>query len=210
MYVKICGITDTHTANVAVRAGADAIGLVSYAQSPRHIEPAAAREVIRSARDATADLGRQIDTVLVVRGVSITEAMRLMEEFGADVLQLHGGFDARDFEVAREAGLRVWRAASLADEPEVRAGAFGEERLLLDGSIPGSGEVWDVSTATRLSIGDEWLLAGGLSPENVQELLEASGAGGVDVSSGVESRRGVKDPDLVRAFVLNAKSARRI
>lgn len=207
MYVKICGIIDPHTADFTVRAGADAIGVVSYPRSPRHIEADHAQSVLRAARDAAAGLGRAVDTVLVVRGIDVNEAIARMAAYGTDVLQLHGGYSPADFAVAREAGLRVWRAASLADEPEIAVGECGEERLLLDGSAPGSGDVWDVDATAGLSLGSEWLLAGGLSPANVAALLMRSGAGGADVSSGVESSRGVKDLALIEAFVTNAKGA---
>lgn len=210
MYVKICGITDPRTADFAVRAGADAIGVVSYPQSPRHIDADRAQPVLRAARGAAAELGRAVDTVLVVRGIDVNEAIARMATYGADVLQLHGGYSPADFELARTAGLRVWRAASLSDEPEIAAGECGEERLLLDGSVPGSGDVWEVDAAARLHLGNEWLLAGGLSPANVSELLTRSGAGGADVSSGVESSRGVKNLDLIEAFVTNAKGAAQV
>jgi phosphoribosylanthranilate isomerase len=90
--------------------------------------------------------------------------------------------------------------------PEAFA-SWGEELLLIDAAIPGSGEAWDYSSVQALGLeGRDWLLAGGLDPVNVADAAVQAGAWGVDVSSGVESARGVKDLEKVRAFVKAVKS----
>ena len=84
---------------------------------------------------------------------------------------------------------------------------WGEELLLIDAAVPGSGEAWDYSSVRAKGLaGRDWLLAGGLDPANVTDAATQAGAWGVDVSSGVESSRGVKDLARIRAFVAAAKS----
>lgn len=203
MYVKICGLRDAATARVAVSAGADAVGVVMSPGSPRDATREEAAAVVAAVE------GSGLDAVLVVRGMPAAAAAEIARELGFDVLQLHGAYGAADFSAASAILPRVWRAASLAVDPGLRAGEFGEERLLLDGAVPGSGEEWDFAAlaapdvASR--IGDGWLLAGGLAPGNVAEAIAAAHPWGVDVSSGVESSPGAKDPGLIADFVRAAR-----
>jgi len=204
MFVKICGLTTLDAAEAAIGFGADAIGLVLSRTSPRRIEPEAAREIV-------AAVAGRAQTVLVVHDVSAAEAALAAERVGVDVLQMHGPYTREDFATALAAFPRVWRATSIAKDPQVRAHEYGEERLLLDGAQPGSGERWDLSrlggadAAERL--GTEWILAGGLDPQNVGEAIAAVRPWGVDVSSGVESARGVKSIELIERFIANARRA---
>ncbi|UOQ58472.1 phosphoribosylanthranilate isomerase [Leucobacter allii] len=208
MYLKICGLRDPAHAAHAARLGADAVGVVMSPRSPRHANRTEAAAVIAAARaEAPA-----IDTALVVNTLPAAEAAALAAELGFDVLQLHGPYDAADFADARRILPRIWRATSLASEPDLRAGDRAEERLLLDGATPGSGETWDVrplgsDPALRARIGDGWILAGGLSPENVAEAVSHARPWGVDVSSGVESAPGVKDPGRIARFIAAARAA---
>ncbi len=204
MYVKICGISDPSMARFAVDRGADAVGVVMSERSPRHAAPAVARSVVAAAHDAAAST----DTVLVVREMPAAEAAATALRLGFDVLQLHGKYSAADFAAALEIIPRVWRATSLATEPDVRAGDLGEELLLLDGAAAGSGETWDLSTIDRARIGDRWLLAGGLDPRTVGPAVDLARPWGVDVSSGVESSPGLKDRDLIARFLVAARPAR--
>lgn len=202
MFVKICGLTTVEAAEAAVGFSADAVGLVLSRTSPRRIAPDAAREIV------SAVAGRA-QTVLVVHDVSAGEAALAAERAGVDVLQMHGPYTRQDFATALAAFPRVWRATSIAKDPEVRAGEYGEERLLLDGAIAGSGERWDLSRLDSGSaggrLGDGWILAGGLDPENVAEAVAAVRPWGVDVSSGVESARGVKSVERIERFIENAR-----
>lgn len=203
MYVKICGLRDAATAAHAAKAGADAVGVVFSERSPRHATPDEARAVITAARAENPD----IDTVLVVREMSADAAARAARDLGFDVLQLHGGYDAEDFARAKAILPRVWRATSLEAHPDLTAGAWGEERLLVDGARAGSGESWDLSLLEQATLGDRWLLAGGLSPDTVTRAITEARPAGVDVSSGVESAPGAKSLELITRFLRAARPA---
>lgn len=200
MYVKVCGLSDPATVRVARDAGADAIGVVMHPTSPRNVDPTTARRVIDEARHAG------LETVLVVASMAAVQAAETALAIGAEVLQLHGRYSAEDFHAARAIIPRVWRATSLTPETDVEVGALGEEVLLLDAPVAGSGERWDLSALAGRRPEGKWLLAGGLAPDNVGEAIAQAAPWGVDVSSGVESAPGLKDHGLVRAFVAAARA----
>lgn len=202
VYVKICGLTAVQDARVAIDAGADAIGLVMSAGSPRNITEETAAQI-------TAAVRGEVDTVLVVAGVPAAEAAAVARRLGVSVLQLHGpAYTRADFTTARARVGRVWRAIALSDDPGHEAGAWGEELLVLDAPRPGSGLRWDLSQLESGRPAGRWLLAGGLSPDNVAAAIATARPFGVDVSSGVESSPGVKDHDRIRSFVAQARAAR--
>ena len=201
MYVKICGLRDPATARHAVNAAADAIGVVMSAPSPRHASPEQAAAVIAAAREVNPG----VDTVLVVREMPAVEAAETALQLGFDVLQLHGGYTAEDFSAAAAIHHRIWRAASLATEPGLVAGSYGEERILVDSAVAGSGEPWDLGLIETAQLGTEWLLAGGLNPDNVAAAVATARPWGVDVSSGIESAPGVKDLDRISRFIAAAR-----
>lgn len=201
MYVKICGLRDPEHASVAVRAGAHAIGVVMNRTSSRRATDDEAIAVISAVQG-------QVDTVLVVNDMSAPEAAATAQRLGFDVLQLHGSAYRRDdFVAALKVVPRVWRATSLDGNAAPPVGEYGEEILLLDSPKPGSGERWDVSALATGAPDGKWLLAGGLSPENVAEAVRAVKPWGVDVSSGVEIAPGQKDSALIESFVEAALTA---
>lgn len=202
MYIKICGLSDVTTALHAVASGADAIGVVMSEGSPRNTTPEMAESIVR----AVGTEAPQVDRVLVVRHTPAIEAAECAHALGFDVLQLHGGHSKEDVAAASRIMPRVWRATSLTSDPELTAGAFGEEHLLVDGTNPGSGETWDVTEAAHVDLGRHWILAGGLTPENVNEAIALSHPWGVDVSSGVESSPGLKEPGRITHFIRAAQS----
>ena len=212
MYVKICGLRDAGTARHAVSSGADAVGVVMSPRSPRHATPEQAAEVVASVREQDPGSGAaRVDTVLVVNRMTAREAAETALQLGFDVLQLHGSYTADDFATARALIPRVWRATSLERHADLSAGEFGEERLLVDGAVPGSGEAWDLSllrpeSPARARLGDGWILAGGLDPQNVAAAIATTRPWGVDVSSGVEGAPGVKDPELITRFIGAARA----
>ncbi|MEU2454096.1 phosphoribosylanthranilate isomerase [Streptomyces sp. NPDC012765] len=196
LFVKICGLKTAHDVDVAVAAGADAVGFVFAPGSPRTVDAAAARELAARVPDGVLTVG-------VFRGQSLAQVRRFAEESGVRGVQLHGEEGPEDFAALRAEGRTLLRATA---EHVKRCGEYGEDLLLLDAPDPGSGKPWNWGSADFTAPEGRWLLAGGLNPGNVREAVEATGAWGVDVSSGVERERGVKSPDLIRAFIDAARA----
>ncbi len=197
-FVKICGLRTPDDVDAAVTAGADAVGFVMSSRSPRHVTPELARALVDHLADRAV-------AVLVVNDLPVGEAIDQATSAGVGVLQLHGpAYDVADFAACADAGVRTWRATSLAVDPEPRLGSHGEEALLLDSPDPGSGHRWSAADLRARPTG-RWLLAGGLDPDNVADAVAELSPWGVDVSSGVERSRGVKDHDRIRAFVAAAR-----
>ncbi|MFF4299062.1 phosphoribosylanthranilate isomerase [Streptomyces vinaceus] len=195
LFVKICGLKTGPDVDVAVAAGADAVGFVFAAGSPRTIGAAEARELAARVPDSVLTVG-------VFRGQPVDEVRRVTEESGVRGVQLHGDEGPEFYEALRAGGRTLLRATAGRVE---RCGEYGEDLLLLDAPDPGSGKPWNWGSAEFTAPEGRWLLAGGLTPGNVREAVETTGAWGVDVSSGVERERGVKDPALIRAFVEAAR-----
>lgn len=184
LFVKICGLKTANDVDVAVAAGADAVGFVFAAGSPRTIDAAAAREL-------AARVPAGVLTVGVFRGQPVEEVRRLAEESGVRGVQLHGDEGPEYYEALRAEGRTLLRATALHVG---RCGECGEDLLLIDAPDPGSGKPWNWASREFTAPEGRWLLAGGLNPGNVREAVETTGAWGVDVSSGVERERGVKSP----------------
>lgn len=199
MFVKVCGLSTVESVRVAVDAGADAIGVVMAPGSPRHLDVEAAAPIVAAVPDP-------VVSVLVVATMPATEAAHTAHRLGVDALQLHGKAYARDdFRAALDIFPQLWRATSLELSPDLRVGAWGEQRLLLDAPRAGSGQRWDLSALSAARPQGKWLLAGGLSPDNVAEAIAQADPWGVDVSSGVESAPGVKDHARIEAFLAAAR-----
>ena len=201
--VKICGLTRVSDALAAAGAGADLVGLMFYARSPRFISLAVAAQI-------NAALPPHVVRVGVFVDPQPEEVMAAIHGCGLTMLQVHGS-EAPEF--CTQFGLmsmkafRVRTASSLEDLPRYPTDAW-----LLDAWSPaapgGTGERfdWDLAIAAR-QLGRPLFLAGGLTPLNVADAIRQVAPFGVDVSSGVESAPGVKDPGRMRAFVAAAKSA---
>lgn len=201
MFVKVCGLSTPESVRTAVAAGADAVGFV-LTRSPREVTPAQARELLADVPDGIAAVG-------VFRHEPAAEVVDLARRAGLEWVQLHGDRTPADVQAVHDAGLKVIRAVTMGAGAEAFA-SWGEDLLLIDAAVPGSGEAWDYSSVRAKGLeGRTWLLAGGLDPANVAGAAAQAGAWGVDVSSGVEASRGVKDLAKIRAFVTSAKSARR-
>lgn len=194
-FVKICGLKTLP--DVDASTSADAIGFVMNRTSVRAIDADTVRKLVDHAD------GRAL-TVLVVNDMPAVDAARIAGEVGVDVLQLHNYSEA-DTADALEIFPRIWRATSLSRDPDLTVGAHGEELLLLDSPKEGSGKRWDLTALEGTAPTGPWLLAGGLSPDNVREALQHASPWGVDVSSGVESEPGVKDHDRIRRFIAEAR-----
>jgi phosphoribosylanthranilate isomerase len=178
-WIKICGLSTPETVDAAVEAGADALGFVFAAGSPRTVTADRAAELVERVPEG-------IDAVGVFRDQPIDE----------------------DFARARDAGFFTIRAVAaedyLRETPEQRA-AYDHDLLLLDAAVPGSGHMVDPAMLTG-TVDEAWILAGGLTPANVGDLVQRLDPDGVDVSSGVESARGVKDVAAIRSFIEAVRS----
>lgn len=197
MFVKVCGLSTTESVQAAVESGTDAVGFV-LTKSPREVSPEQARALLAGVPEGIAAVG-------VFRHETAADAVDTARAAGLEWVQLHGARTPEDVRAVHDAGMRLIRAVTLGATAEEFAD-WGEDLLLVDAAVPGSGEAWDYALMREKGLaGRNWLLAGGLSPENVADAAEAAGAWGVDVSSGVESSRGVKNLAKVRAFVRAAK-----
>jgi phosphoribosylanthranilate isomerase len=197
MFVKVCGLSTPESVREAVEAGADAVGFVLTA-SPRVVSPAQVTQLVKAVPDGVAAVG-------VFRSEPAADAVAIARAAGLGWIQLHGERTPDDVKTAHDAGMKVIRAVTMGDAPDAFAD-WGEELLLIDAAVPGSGEAWDYGSVRAKGLaGRQWLLAGGLDPANVAQAAGDAGAWGVDVSSGVEQSRGVKDLAKIRAFVTAAK-----
>ena len=212
LLVKICGITTMPAMETALDAGADMVGLVFFEKSPRNVSLATACTL--SGRTC----GRAGVVALAV-DPSDDFLADLMANLKPDLIQLHGTetpervADIRQrFKVRAMKAIGVAEAADLAVVPAYAAVA---ELILLDAKPPkggdalpgGNGLTFDWRLVAGLDHGRPVMLSGGLDPANVADAIKLTRLGGVDVSSGVESAPGVKDPGKIRAFVAAARQA---
>ncbi|PPK62381.1 phosphoribosylanthranilate isomerase [Actinokineospora auranticolor] len=199
MFTKVCGLRTPSDVAVAVAAGADAVGFV-FAESARKV-------TVDQARALAAEVPPTVLTVGVFAGIPAETAASMTQDAGLAAIQLHGDYPRESFAALADLPVKLIRATALGPETELATGAWGEDLLLLDSPVAGSGERWNLSTLDNRRPTGDWLLAGGLTPDNVATAIAAAHPWGVDVSSGVESSRGVKDPDLIRAFLSAARAA---
>lgn len=202
-FVKICGITRVEDALLCLEAGASAIGLNFIPSSRRRVDEPTARRIVDAVR------GR-LETVAVVADLHARALRELRARVGFDLLQLHGKETKAELEELLPGAFKAVRIGGPEDVR--RAAEYGGERLLVDAYVPGelggTGATFDWSLVTVLAGSRKVVLAGGLTKDNVGEALRRASPWGVDVASGVESSPGVKDPELVRAFVRAARSER--
>ena len=203
--VKICGLKDAVAVNAAVAAGADMLGFVFFPASPRAVTPAQAGALLAGLPGGPLCVGLFVDA----------DDAQLSETLAAaplDILQLHGSESpARCAEIRARFGLPVMKAIGIATRADLDALADYApvvDRFLLDAKpapdapLPGgNAHPFEWSLLAGVTVPRPWLLAGGLTPHNVKRAILAAGAPGVDVSSGVERARGVKDAGLINAFV---------
>jgi phosphoribosylanthranilate isomerase len=203
--VKICGITCLEDAMVAAEAGADLLGFIFYAPSPRYVTPQRAQLIIGGLRGA----GHTVGTVGVFVDEELGRVKAVMASCGLDYAQLHGD-EPPDYVAA--VGDRAIKALRLRSEADVaRLESYQAAAYLLDAYHPtlkgGTGATWDWRLATGAKRLGRIILAGGLTPDNVAGAIRAARPYGVDASSGVESQPGRKDANEVRRFVMAAKGA---
>jgi len=206
MLVKICGINDPTAMAAAAEAGADLVGFVFFPASPRAVTPSLAASI---ATPGPLKVGLFVDPT----DDAIAEVLAALP---LDLIQLHGEeTPTRCAAVRARFGLPVMKALGIAgpsDLARLADYAPAVDRFLLDAKAPpgatrpgGNAAPFDWSLTAGVSVPRPWLLAGGLTPGNVAEAIAVSGAPGVDVSSGVEKARGVKDAARIAAFMRAAR-----
>ncbi len=207
--VKICGLSEPQTLEATIAAGADLAGFVFFHKSPRHID-------LDAARALGAQAAGRIQKVALTVDADDATLDAVAAALAPDLLQLHGHESpARVGEVRARFGLPVIKAIGVASAADVAAARAYEDVvdwLLFDAkpapnaTVPGGAGVvfdWDL---LRNITAKNWMLSGGLDPENVAAALRQTQAPAVDVSSGVERARGVKDAEKIALFVAAARS----
>ena len=201
--VKICGLTSAADAQAAVEAGADALGLMFYAGSPRHVS-------IQAARSIAAALPPHIIRVGVFLDPDPSGVFAAIEACGLNLLQFHG---AETAEFCAQFGIMTLKAFRLRDAASLLPMAgFQADAFLLDSYVPekpgGTGETfnWDLALRAR-NFGKPIFLAGGLTPQNAAQAVRKVQPFAVDVFSGVEQSPGKKDAQKMRDFVAAVRAA---
>jgi phosphoribosylanthranilate isomerase len=204
--IKFCGITTVEDAEIALGAGAWAIGLIFWPRSPRRVPAERAAEIAALTK-------RRAEVAGVFVNATLDHVARTADAVGLTMLQLHGDEGpAYCAEAARRTGCKVIKAVRVRGGGDVRAlGSFHTDYHLLDsytGGVPGgTGETfaWELARAHRGPI--PMILSGGLNPDNVADAIAAVRPYAVDVASGVERSPGRKDPDKLRAFAAAVHAA---
>lgn len=199
MFVKIDGITNEDDALLAIAMGTDAIGFV-FAPSKRQVTVTAAADIVKR-------LPNDVLTVGVFVDETPERVVETVHRAGLRGAQLHGHESPEDTWWVGERIPFVIKAFVAGDAGVSHAGRFRSSAILLDAPSPGSGKVFDWRLAEGVSDHSRLIVGGGLDPTNVAAAIEATRPWGVDVSTGVESSPGRKDPRKVRAFVANARAA---
>ena len=203
--VKICGLRTLADVQAVADAGAAYFGLVFFAKSPRNVTIALARQLALAAPPGLAKVALTVNADDATLD-AITEAMPL------DMLQLHGAeTPERVAQVRARYGLPVMKAVGVGDEGDLAAlmdYSLAADQILLDAKPPkdaplpgGNGLTFDWRLVAQRRWLRPWMLSGGLTPGNVAEAVRLTGARQVDLSSGVESAPGVKNPGLIHAFM---------
>jgi phosphoribosylanthranilate isomerase len=201
--LKVCGITRAEDAELAVEAGAWALGFILWPGSKRFVEPAMAAGIARGLR-------RRAELVGVFVNPTLDEVAHAADVLGLTYVQLHGDEGPRLCAAAgQRTGCRVIKALRVRSGADVLdAKRYHTDLHMLDSS--GNGRTWDWRLAAERRTRTPLVLAGGLTPENVGDAVAAVRPWAVDVASGVESSPGIKDPALVRAFAAAVAEADRV
>src|SRR3954464_4512684 len=210
LLVKICGLSTRETLEVALEAGADMVGFVFFPPSPRHLSLETARALGKQAK------GRATKVALTVDADDATLS-NIVETLQPDLLQLHGKETvARVRDIKAKFALPVMKVIAVETAADLAAlpGFAGvADRILFDARAPkdatrpgGLGAVFDWHVLEKLDLKLPFMVSGGLNSGNVAEALRVTRASGVDVSSGVEGTLGIKDLDMIRAFIRAARA----
>ena len=208
--VKICGLTTSPTVQAAIAADADYIGFVFFAKSPRYVTPQENKKLAEIVPETVIKVGLVVDADDALLDDIISNG-------AIDMLQLQGKETPdRLEEIKAKTGLPVMKAVGVSEKSDldVLYDYIGiADQLLIDAKpakgakLPGgNGLTFDWTILSEATISGSWMLAGGLTADNVAQALSVTGASQVDVSSAVEHKLGEKDPSKIRTFIENAKS----
>ncbi|MBC7577161.1 MAG: phosphoribosylanthranilate isomerase [Tardiphaga sp.] len=209
--IKICGLSTRDTLDAALASGAEMVGFVFFPPSPRHVGLDIARELGRQAKGRAIKVALSVDADDALLGNSI-------EALQPQILQLHGHESvARIRDIKQKFGLPVMKALAVettTDLATLPGYAAVCDLILFDAKPPrdatrpgGLGAPFDWHLLEGLNLKLPFMVSGGLNAGNVAEALRITHAGGVDISSGVESAPGIKDPDMIRAFIRAARAS---
>lgn len=209
--VKICGLRTPQALDAALEAGADYVGFVFYGPSPRNVDMDNAKVLADTAR------GRA-QTVALLVDPEDDQVKQVVDTVNPDIIQLHGNESPERVEEVRTLAARpVMKAIKVATREDVQSAQSYDgkaDMILYDAKVPedatdmlpgGNGMAFDWQALLGVKKPDNFILSGGLDPDNVRGAIEQTGAEIVDVSSGVESAPGEKDPVLIRQFVAAVK-----
>ena len=202
--VKICGITTAEAFDATVEAGADWIGFNFFPPSPRFVQAKEAAALSARVEGGPLRVGLFVDP-------TIEDIAAVVADLKLDILQLYGkSLPLADIKV--RFGLPIWRPIGVETAADLPTDNGGADALLMEAKPPpeatrpgGNAVSFDWTLLKGWQAPAPWLLAGGLTPDNVVRAIRETGATAVDVSSGVERSRGVKDPVAIRAFVARAR-----
>jgi phosphoribosylanthranilate isomerase len=212
--VKICGLSTRETLQTALDAGADMVGFVFFPPSPRHVS-------LEVARDLAPQVKRRALKVALTVDADDATLDNIMDALSPDIFQLHGKESvARLRDIKQKFGRPVMKAVPVetsADLAVLPGYAAVADRILFDARAPkdatrpgGLGAPFDWHLLENLELKLPYMVSGGLHADNVVEALRVTRAGGVDVSSGVESAPGVKDPEMIKAFIRAARTTQEL
>ncbi|WP_417667858.1 phosphoribosylanthranilate isomerase [Roseibium sp.] len=209
--IKICGLSTEETMQAALDAGADMVGIVFFPKSPRHVSLSQACKLADMARGKAEIVALTVD-------MNLDGLSRINELVNPDWYQFHGSETPENCAAAKvmfkKKVMKAVGVSSTTDLEEARFYSIVSDMVLFDAKPPrgsdlpgGNGVSFDWTLLKGLDLGKPFMLSGGLDPSNVAEAIRQSGASAIDVSSGVEREKGVKDSELIRAFVANARGA---
>ena len=210
LIVKICGLSTRETLDVALDAGADMVGFVFFPPSPRHLSLETARHLGKHAKSRAAKVALTVDA-------DDATLANIVEALQPDMLQLHGKETvARLRDIKQKFALPVMKVIAVenaSDLASLSGYAAVADRILFDARAPkeatrpgGLGAVFDWHVLENVDLKLPFMVSGGLNAGNVAEAVRVTRAGGVDVSSGVERAPGIKDPEMIRAFIRAARA----
>lgn len=208
--IKICGVSEEDNIKCCIHNSVDMIGFVFYKNSPRNISTSKAKNLYR-------EFGREVNIVGLVVDPDENLIETLVNEIGINILQFHGNENlGKLLALKSKYNIQIIKAINInevADQAQLIELQNNMDYLLFDAPQPedsmrpgGNGNHFDWNLIKNFKMESNWILSGGLSPENIGDAIKITGANFVDVSSGVENDIGIKDNDLITKFIYNARN----